>query len=228
MKHQPASEPVAAVVFESPSGTDGFLITTSMGPRVGFGRGGQCPIRFGYAPDPDLRLSRQAGAFILAGDRLLVESAPQEGHAPLEVVMAGRPPVAVPGGEVYGPGAVEFDVVCRGDREWVINVRVRSQPLVPVADADDPMDDPPTVRVPLRLNEHDRQVLGAYTAPLRAGRLEPSTHAEVAKVLCYSTNKVRGDLYRIWQQMVTSGLAVPDYTDKRVAVARAAIDHRIV
>jgi hypothetical protein len=227
MPSLPAGDPVAAVVFDAPTGPDGFLITTAMAPRVAFGRGGQCAIRFGYAPEPDLRLSRHAGSFILAGERLLVESAPQDGQAPLEITVPGRPPLALPPGEIYGPDAVEFHVVTRGDRDWALHVRVRSSRAFLPADTD-MLDDPPTVRMTVRLTDHDRQVLGAYSAPLRAGRLEPSTHAEVAKQLSYSTNKVRGDLYRIWQEMVASGLAVPDYTDKRVAVARAAIDHRLV
>jgi hypothetical protein len=70
-------------------------------------------------------------------------------------------------------------------------------------------------------------VLDAYVAPLRQGRLEPSTHAEVAERLSYSINKTRRDLYGIWQQMVTCGVSVPDYGDKRVAVAQAALNHHL-
>jgi hypothetical protein len=85
--------------------------------------------------------------------------------------------------------------------------------------------DPPTERRPLLLSDHERQVLEAYVAPWRAGRLTPSTHSEVAERLSYSVNKTRRDLYGIWQQMVTCGVSVAEYGDKRVAVAHAALSN---
>jgi hypothetical protein len=88
-------------------------------------------------------------------------------------------------------------------------------------------EDPPTERRRLTFSDHERKVLDAYVAPLRAGRLEPATHAEVAEQLSYSINKTRRDLYGIWQQMVTCGVSVPDYGDKRVAVAQAALNHHL-
>jgi hypothetical protein len=214
---------VAAVVYEGPNGPDGFVMTDTAEARVPFGRGGHCPIRFGHVPTPDLQLARHAGAFLVTGDRVLVEGAAQPGHAPVQICVGGRPPLDLPPGEAYGPAAIEYDVVVRGERRWVLHVRTRAPRPVPVPSA----TDPPTVRRPLDLSVHERQVLEAYVAPLRAGRLEPSTHAEVAERLSYSVNKVRRDLYGIWQQLVTSGLAVPEYADKRVAVAHAAIANRI-
>ena len=40
--------------------------------------------------------------------------------------------------------------------------------------------DPPTDRRPLRLNEHQRTVLNAYVAPLRAGRLGDAIDVSVS------------------------------------------------
>jgi hypothetical protein len=211
---------IAAVLFEGPNGADGFLFTEG-DTQVPFGRGGQCPIRFGHAPAPDLRLPRHAGTFLVAGDRLVIEAATQERAAPIRVMMKGRPPYDLPPGEAYGPAAIAYDVVVRGERDWVMQVRTRTRTPQPLVDN----SDPPTERRPLLLSEHQREVLAAYVAPLRAGRLEPSTHAEVAEQLAYSINKTRRDLYEIWQLMVTGGVAVPEYGDKRVAVAQAALTH---
>jgi hypothetical protein len=210
---------LAAVVFEGPHGTDGLLITSAMGPAVPFGRGGHCPIRFGHGPDHDARLARQAGTLVVAGERLAVESSPLPDHLPVQVVLAGRPPVELSQGELYAPAATEFDVVVRGERVWSITVRnaLRGQPSVPAS------DEPLTQRPEFSLSGHERQVLNAYVGPLREGRLEPATHAEVAEMLSYSVSKVRSDLYGIWAKMVAGGLPVPAYADKRVAVARAAL-----
>jgi hypothetical protein len=216
---------LAAVVFEGPLGPDGAVISGSSGDRVAFGRGARCPIRFGHAPAPDLGLPRHAGAFLVAGERVMVETSAEAGHAPVRIVWEDRPPLDLPPGEVYGPASVEFDVVVRGERSWVLHVRTRG-PVPPPA-PDGSAGDPPTERRPFDLGGHERMVLDAYVAPLRAGRLEPATHAEVAERLSYSVNKVRRDLYGIWQQMVTCGVAVPEYGDKRVAVAQAALAHRL-
>jgi hypothetical protein len=216
---------LAAVVFEGPTGADGFVISDTAGGPVAFGRGAHCPIRFGHAPKPDLRLARQAGTFLVAADRVLVESSPQAGHAPVQICVSGRPPLDLPPGEAHGPAAIEYDVVVRGEREWVMRVRTRTRPATPSPAGT--ATDPPTERRRLTLSDHERQVLEAYVAPLRAGRLEPSTHAEVAESLSYSINKIRRDLYGIWQQMVTCGVAVPEYGDKRVAVAHAALTNSL-
>jgi hypothetical protein len=217
-----AHHPVlAAVVFEGPHGADGYLLSEGTGSTVPFGRAAQCPIRFGHSPKPDLRLARHAGTFLVAGDRLVIEGAPQEQSPPLRICVPGRPPFDLPPGEAYGPSAVEYDVVVRGERDWTMQVRTRARTPVLLGDP----SDPPTDRRPLRLSEHQRTVLNAYVAPLRAGRLEPSTHAEVAEELAYSINKTRRDLYQIWQLMVTGGVVVPEYGDKRVAVAQAALSH---
>src|SRR5439155_19137811 len=114
-----------------------------------------------------------------------------------------RPPLELPPGEAHGPAAVEFEVVVRGERAWTLQVRTRAcTPPVTGGPPDGAGADPPTVRRPLELSDHERQVLDAYVAPLRAGRLEPATHGEVAERLSYSANKVRRDLYGIWHQMV--------------------------
>jgi hypothetical protein len=221
-----AGAALAAVVFEGPAGPDGVVIPASADAPLAFGRGAHCPIRFGHAPTPDLRLARHAGSFLVAGDRLVIESSPQPGHAPVQICLGDRPPVELPPGEAYGPAAVEYDVIVRGERAWVMHVRTRSRALAAGAPAGASVD-PPTERRPLLLSDHQRQVLEAYVAPLRAGRLEPSTHAEVAERLSYSINKIRRDLYGIWQELVTCGVAVPDYGDKRVAVAHAALANHL-
>jgi hypothetical protein len=221
----PPSRPaLAAVVFDGPHGADGYLFAEGGETAVPFGRGSQCTIRFGHAPMPDLRLARHAGTFLIAGDRLVIESAPLPQNAPLRICVAGRPPLELPPGEAHGPAAIDYDLVVRGEQEWRLHVRTRiRQSPAPAASA----ADPPTERRPLKLSPHERKVLDAYVAPLRQGRLEPSTHAEVAERLSYSINKTRRDLYGIWQQMVTCGVAVPDYGDKRVAVAHAALTNHL-
>jgi hypothetical protein len=217
---------LAAVVFDGPNGCDGRVITATAGVAIPFGRGSHCLIRFGHAPSPDLGLARHAGAFLVAGDRLFLESSAQGGRAPVQIRVAGRPPLDLPPGEAYGPAAAEYEVVVRGDRDWVLHVRTRARPASPAPGA--AAGDPPTERRPLRLSDHQRRVLDAYVSPLRAGRLEPCTHAEVAERLSYSVNKVRRDLYDIWQQMVACGVPVPEYGDKRVAVAQAALANGLV
>jgi hypothetical protein len=49
----------------------------------------------------------------------------------------------------------------------------------------------------------------------------------VGGALSFSVNKVRRDLYGIWAKLIAEGIPVPDYTDKRVAVTRAAISNGI-
>jgi hypothetical protein len=216
-----SGEPVAAVVYEAPHGTDGMLITAGTGPVVAFGRGGDCPIRFGYAPRVDAQVPRRAGAFLAAAGRLAVESPSKPGPAPLQVRAPGRPPVELAPGELYAPGTVEFDVVIRGERDWVMTVRRRYRVDADLAGSD--ADGPTTRGSGLELTDHERRVLAAYLAPMRAGRLEPATHADVAGALHFSANKVRGDLYGIWAKMIAHGVVVPGYADKRMAVTHAAM-----
>jgi hypothetical protein len=223
MAESQKSAVLAAVVFDGPSGADGVLIGGGPALTVPFGRGAQCPVRFGHAPAPDLQLARHCGTFLIAGDRLVIESPPVTGGPPVRICVQGRPPVDLGPGEAYGPAVVDFEVIVRGEREWAMHVRTRARSAMPLST--DGSADPPTERRPLLLSAHERKVLEAYVAPLRAGRLEPSTHAEVAERLAYSVNKTRRDLYGIWQQMVTCGVSVPDYADKRVAVAHAALTH---
>ena len=220
----PSRSALAAVVFDSPHGADGYLFVEGGESTVPFGRGAHCTIRFGHAPAPDLRLARRAGSFLIAGDRLVIESSPDPQNGPLRIQAEGRPPFELPPGEAYGPASQEYDLIVRGEQEWVLHVRTRPRRLGPPPISS---DDPPTERRPLTLTDHERRVLDAYVAPLRAGGLEPSTHAEVADRLSYSVNKTRRDLYGIWQQMVTCGVAVPDYADKRIAVAHAALAYHI-
>jgi hypothetical protein len=223
---KPASDALAAVVFEAPHGTEGVLLTPAMAPAVPFGRGGDCPIRFGYAPRLDTGLARRAGAFVIAADRLVIESSPDPSHAPVQVRAPGRTPVELHQGELYAPGVVEFEVVARGTQEWAMTVRVRRP--APAADRRDDPTEPVTERRAPDLTAHERAVLAAYLAPMRAGHLEPATHADVAEALSFSVNKVRGDLYGIWAKMVAHGVPVPAYSDKRMAVTHAAVRNGLV
>jgi hypothetical protein len=209
---------IGAVVYPSPLGADGYLITEDAGPRVAFGRGGDCALRFAHAPSSDRRVPRQAGWFVVAGQRLAVESPARDGLAPLRIRASGRPAPDLAPGELYSPPGPEFDVVLHGERVWVLHVRTRPPVLIePTAGADD------TTEEPLRLSDHERHVLGVYLAPLQTGRSEPATHAEAAERLHYSERKVRGDLYKVWARMVAAGLPVPDHGDKRIAVAHTAL-----
>jgi hypothetical protein len=215
---------VAAVVFEGPLGPEGVVITEAMGPAVTFGRGAPCQIRFGYAPEADIRLARHAGALLLANGRVLVESSGEAHHPALQVRSPSRPPVEVSGGEAYAPGEIEFDVVVRGEREWLLSVRTRRwRPPPSPGPGDAGGGEPATYRPGFSLSPYELDLLRAYLAPMRDGRLEPATHAEVAAAMHYSVTKVRVDLYAVWARMVTEGLAVTPYPDKRLAVARAAL-----
>jgi hypothetical protein len=217
---------LAAVVFEAPHGTDGFVIRDDMGPVISFGRGGSCPIRFGHAPDADARLPRRAGDFVVVGDRLGVESSPEPAHPALLIRIEGRLPIELSQGELYSPSSTEYEVVVRGETEWVMAVRTRRRRPSEWAQPTD--DGPPTHRLSLMLTDYEHAVLAAYVAPLRRGLLEPATHTEVAEVMHFSVSKVRGDLYAIWAKMISEGVPVLPYTDKRVAVTSAAITHNLL
>jgi hypothetical protein len=213
------NEAVGAVVYPAPLGADGFLVTRGAGPRFPFGRGGDCVMRFGHAPRSDLRLPRQAGWLVVAGERLAVESPARSGLAPVQVRAPGRPAHDLSPGELYSPPDPEFDVVLHGERVWVLHVRTRLPDPIPATAPGDTATEPP----PLRLSAHERSVLAVYVAPMRTGRSEPATHAQAAEELHYSERKVRGDLYRIWAEMVAAGLPVPDHGDKRIAVTHTAL-----
>jgi hypothetical protein len=219
----PGGDAIAAVIYPAPHGTDGVLITPASGPFVAFGRGGDCAIRFGYAPHPDTRLPRRAGAFLIAGTRVAVENTSTTTPASLQVRAPGQPPVEVSPGEVYAPSALEYDVIVRGERDWTQTVRVRPFTSLPPSHGD-----PTTQDWDLNLSDQEHRVLAAYLTPLQAGRLEPATHTEVAAALHYSTNKVRSDLYSIWAKMIAGGVPVPDYHDKRMAVTTAAVKNGII
>lgn len=219
-----SGEAIAAVLFEAPTGRDGVLVTAG-GDRVLFGRSIDCAIRFGYAPEPDLRLPRCVGALLVAhGRRLVVECAEGPGARSLAVVAGERTLGRIEPGEVYAPAVGEFGVVATGDQRWEIQVKVKRWPAIVRSEAAE--QEPPT-EVPSRpsisLTPRAREVLEAYAAPVRAGGADPATHNEVAALLAYSRSTVRADLYELWQDMVAAGLEVPDYKDKSRAVVAAAV-----
>jgi hypothetical protein len=216
-------EALAVVTYPAPHGIEAE--TLSEGDVVDFGRGAECPIRFGYAPQPDQDVPRIAGQFIVMNNRVFIESSAKIGHRALEVRTANRS-VQIAIGEGYSPRDPKFEVLVRGAAApWKLGVTVRSEAVLR---ASSDATDPPTAHYTLNLTHLQLAVLETYCEPLRRGRIEPATHKEVASVLSYHPNTVREALYEIWTQMFEQGVPMPDISDKRMAVVEAARVHGIL
>lgn len=214
---------LAVVTYPAPHGIEAE--TLSEGDVVDFGRGAECPIRFGYAPQPDQDVPRIAGQFIVMNNRVFIESSAKIGHRALEVRTGSRV-VQIAIGEGYSPNDPKFEVLVRGSAApWKLSVTVRSEAVLR-SDAD--AADPPTTHYALDLTRLQLAVLETYCEPLRRGRIEPATHKEVAAALNYHPNHVREALYQIWTQMFEQGVPMPDISDKRMAVVEAARVHGIL
>jgi hypothetical protein len=215
-----AGEALAVVTYPAPHGVEAE--TLHEGDVASFGRGAECLVRFGYAPQPDQDVPRIAGQFIVMNKRVFIESSARIGHRALEVRASHRT-VQIPIGEGYSPRDSKFDVLVRGTTApWKLTVTIRTQPdMVSRPEA----SDPPTYHYTLGLTDLQRAVLEAYSEPLKLGRLEPATHREVAANLNYHPNTVREALYEIWTLMFEQGVPMPDLSDKRVAVVETARIH---
>lgn len=213
----------AAVTFPAPHGAESLVLRD--GEVAAFGRGGNCEIRFGYAPIVDVGVPRVAGRFVVAGERVFVESVDVTGRRSLEITAPGRPPVLLGVGDGFAPSESEFRVVVHGEQQsWPLSVAVRRD----VANPGQAAWGPPTRSFELRFTEMQRRVIAAYMAPLRQGRLEPATHREVGIALSYHPNSAREALYEVWAKLFAAGIPMPDVKEKRVAVVEAVRLHRLL
>jgi hypothetical protein len=182
-------------------------------------------VRFGYAPIADVGVPRVAGRFVVAGERVFVESVDVTGRRSLEIIAAGRPPVLLGVGDGFAPSEPEFRVMVHGEQQaWTLSVVVRRD----MPDSSRSGWEPPTRSFELRLTDMQRRVVAAYIEPLRHGRVEPATHREVATALSYHPNSAREALYEVWAKMFAAGIPMPDVSDKRVAVVEAVRLHRLL
>lgn len=214
----------AVVNYQAPHGIESLVLDD--GDMAAFGRGIDCQIRFGYAPQPDQGVPRLAGRLIVMNGRLFIENAGQAGHKALEVKSASGACAHIAVGEGYSPRESRFDVFVNGETErWKLGVTVRKQTVTEVSAAG---CDPPTKHYELTLTGLQQAVLKAYFEPIARGRLEPATHKEVATNLNYHPNTVREALYEVWALMFAQGIPMPDVFDKRIAVVEAARVHGLV
>ncbi len=212
----------AAVTFDAPQGPEVAVLND--GDVVKFGRGDGCHIRFGFAPVADTGVPRVAGLFVVANQRVFIETTANPGRPVPEVRVAGQPPMPVGVGAGFSPPAQEFRVLVRGDKDWQLHVRVRGAEIVEQPS----MSDPLTKRYQLKLTTTQRRVLAAYVEPLRRGRHEPATHRQVADALGYHPNSAREVVYELWARMFASGIPMPDRSDKRIAVVEAVLLHGLL
>lgn len=210
-----------AVTFESPTGAD--VVVLQDGDVAPFGRGGQCTIRFGFAPTIDAAVPRMAGTLVVANQRVFVETTANPERPVPEVHVDGRPPVPVGVGAAYAPAEERFRVLVRGDRDWQLQVHVRREEAAPHVG-----DDPQTRTYELALTATQRKVLRAYLEPLRRGRPEPATHRQVADALGYHPNSAREVIYEVWSRMFAAAIPMPDHSDKRVAVVQTLLLHGLL
>jgi hypothetical protein len=213
----------AAVTFPAPHGTESVVLRD--GEVAEFGRGGECGVRFGYAPLADVGVPRVAGRFVVASARVFVESVDVAGRRSLEIVTVGRPPLLLGVGDGFAPSEPEFRVMVHGEQQaWALSVVVRRD----TPDASRSGWEPPTRSFELQLTDMQRRVVGAYIEPLHHGRMEPATHREVASALSYHPNSAREALYEVWAKLFAAGIPMPDVSDKRVAVVEAVRLHRLL
>jgi len=221
MSHNGASRiAVAAVTYPAPHGIE--AVELFEGEIVAFGRGSECKIRFGFAPQPDQGLPRVVGKFLTLNQRVFIESSNQLGHRAIEV-QTPQKSVQIAIGEGYGPSEPHFDVIARGSIGiWRLNISLRNSKTVRMLE--DAVD-LPTMRPNVELSELQTRVLNAYCEPLRCGRIEPASHRDVGLSLNYSASRVRQVLYEVWSIFFEQGIPMVDVDDKRVAVVEAARVH---
>lgn len=214
---------LAVVTYPAPHGQEAAQLLG--GEALSFGRGSECEVRFGYAPEPDRDVPRVAGRLIGMEDRVFIQSAATVGHRALEVQStSGTTSIAI--GQGLSPRETLFSILVRGTvNVWTLEVAVRSG---------DPVDwhtnpnDPPTSHYSLDLTDQQMQVVLAYAQPYQEGRQEPATHAEVASRLSYHPNTVREIIYGVWKLMFEQGIPMPDVDNKPTAVVESARLHGLI
>lgn len=214
----------AAVNYVAPHGMETVILND--GDVAGFGRGMECRIRFGYAPQRDRGLPRMAGRLTVVNHRVFVENAAQAGPRVIEVQKQDGSLTQLAFGEGLSPSDTRFDAYVRGHRtSWKLSVVVRlafeGTGIVPGVDV-------PTKPYDLELTDLQSEVLEAYLEPARRGRLDPPVHRDVAVLLGHHPDTVREALYEVWAKMFEQDMPMPDASDKRIAVVEAARVHGLV
>lgn len=213
-----------AVSYLAPHGVE--AVTLSDGEVAAFGRGTECKVRFGYAPQADQDVPRVAGYFVVNHERVFIESPATVGHRALEVRTDSGVSVQIPIGEGFSPRDSRFDILVRGsDRPWKLSVTLKIPGGLPGGSES---ADPPTTNFLLVLSEAQRSVVEAYLDPIRRGRVEPATHKEVATRLDRHPNTVRETLYEVWTLLFEMDIPMLDTADKRIAVAEAVRVHGLL
>ena len=179
-------------------------------------------------------MPRTAGRIVVRDGRAWVHSATEPGHRVLQIQRPASPPEGLPHGEARAPAEPQFSVLVNGE-STVYRLTVSQRLDTPdtntdsvAADADaDAGGDPETTRHVVSLTDRQREIIDTYLAPVRRGRPEPATHAEVAAELHLAANTVRSVLYDIYEKLFLAGIPMVDHSDKRVAVVDAFRLHGI-
>lgn len=215
--------PLAVARYIAPHGPEAAVLHA--GDVVPFGRGGDCTLRFAFAPTADHGVPRVAGWLVVANNRIIVEAAESRSGRSLQLVSAGRPPMLLGCGEAFAPSGHQFTVIVHGEQAtWPIHITVVDAARTRVQT----IGGEPTRRFHLQLTETQHAVISAYVEPMRRGRFEPATHREVADQLSYHPNSVREVLYEVWATLLGAGIPMPDISDKRVAVSEAVLLHQLL
>ncbi|MGH9066246.1 MAG: hypothetical protein ACRD0J_01785 [Acidimicrobiales bacterium] len=220
-----AGKDEAVLATASQEGQSCFL--TVARPEVTFGRSGSCDLRIGHQPVADLGVPRVGGRLVMVtGDRLAVENLGDK--LAFEVACEGAPAESVRPGALLSPAEPRFEVLVTGSRQrYVIRAARTPRPArVPPPHLSRSAEGPLTSVDP-ELTPRQWAVLAAYTAPLRAGRAVPATHAQVARAIGWSPALVRVECSEIWSAFALAGVPMRDFPDKRDAVVDAAVRHRL-
>jgi hypothetical protein len=210
---------LATVAYET-----GTSFVTVDDPAVLFGRGAQCEVRFGHQPFADQGIPRIAGRILAIGtSRIAVENLSDQLGFDIKsgdgLLNAVRP------GSIYSPPGREFDILFAGSATThVLRIEAMNEPVPVVRRELDSSADPITVVRP-QLSERQWQVLEMYTEPLRAGGSVSATHREVANRLGWSMSTVRLECSAIWGKLITAGVPMRDFPDKRDAIVDCATRH---
>lgn len=207
----------ASVVFDAPHGPEAIQIAD--GEAAPFGRAMACKVRFAYAPEPDLHVHGIAGRFLVFGDRVTVETAPNA--KPLTLVPSEGSRAIVGVDEAHSPRCRTFEVLVPGADlgTWRLRVAVRSNEVVERLTGPDPKTHTPT----LDFGEADWKILRAYAKPILEGGSSVETHQEVAQKLHYSKSWVRRRVYELWSDMFEAGVVMPDVKDKVQAAVHGVL-----
>jgi len=206
------------------------------GTVAAFGRGVDCPIRFGHAPIQDRGVPRLCGWLIVANGRIIVHASEDGGEhrpgsgtetefRPLLVTPRSGPPRTVSPGEAWAPADEIFTVNVVGTSTWELNVVNRRDPIRPQEVAS---SDRPTVKPFVDLSDELWSVLQAYGEPMRFGKSVPASHEEVAERTNDNPRTVRRHLETIYDEFYLRRIDMPDVADLRIKVVQGALNHGLL